>query len=70
MDNLFTEYTEEFGKAVLDVFSHEHSKANLMIVRDVTIIKFALLILIGDQELLFDFAKYYVANIIQQRGLL
>jgi len=67
MDNLFTEYTEEFGKAVLDVFNNEYSKANLMIVRDVTN---ALLILIGDQELLFDFAKYYVANIIQQRGLL
>ena len=67
MNDLLTEYSEEFGKSVLDVFNHKHTEKNLKKVEEVTD---ALLVLSGNQDLLTDFAKYYVANIIQQNSIL
>jgi len=59
--------TVEFCESALDVLLHEHTTKNIEIVGKTTE---ALLVLKGKQDLLVDFAKYYVANVLQQNGAL
>jgi len=67
MEKLLEEYSEEFGKSVLDVYGHDYTKENLGVVEQTTN---AILSLKGSQDLLEGFAKYFVAQFIQQGSLL
>lgn len=59
MEKLLEEYSEEFG--------HEHTTENLQIVEQTTN---AIILLKGNQDLLEEFGKYYIAQFIKTGNLI